>query len=100
MPKKFLRLVQVQQRVPFSRSNLYLLMEKGAFPKACNLGARAVAWLESDIDEWIESRIATGRSVASVTSRSGAAGRNRAEVRKPALNGNGGAGIRVPEEGL
>ena len=32
------------------------------------LGARAVAWLESDVDEWIESRIAESRDVAPMVS--------------------------------
>jgi prophage regulatory protein len=64
MSEKFIRLTEVQRRVPYSRSNLYLLMEKGAFPKAFCLGPRAVAWLESDIDNWIESRILKGRAGA------------------------------------
>lgn len=27
------------------------------FPNKISLGARAVGWLQSDIDEWIEGRI-------------------------------------------
>ncbi|HTY84625.1 MAG TPA: AlpA family transcriptional regulator [Silvibacterium sp.] len=54
---KFLRLVEVQRRVPFSRSTIYLKISRGEFPQPINLGARAVAWLESDIDEWIAARI-------------------------------------------
>lgn len=54
---KLLRLADVQERVPYSRSTLYQLIAEGKFPKAISLGARAVAWLESDIDEWITKRI-------------------------------------------
>ncbi|MHB8388779.1 MAG: helix-turn-helix transcriptional regulator [Acidobacteriaceae bacterium] len=57
MPEKFLRIQEVQKRVPFSRSSIYSKIRLGVFPKPINLGARAVAWLESDIDGWIEARI-------------------------------------------
>jgi prophage regulatory protein len=62
-PEKFLRMSAVQSRVPYSRSTIYLLISRGEFPHPHNLGARAVAWLESDIDEWIASRIDKNRSV-------------------------------------
>jgi prophage regulatory protein len=62
LSEKFLRLGEVQKRVPYSRSTIYQLASQGKFPKPLNLGARAVAWLESDIDEWIASRIEKSRS--------------------------------------
>lgn len=62
MSEKLLRLAEVQQRVPYSRSTIYQLIAQDKFPKAISLGARAVAWLESDIDEWITSRIERGRA--------------------------------------
>ena len=62
---KFLRLVEVRNRVPYSRSTIYQLVAQGKFPKPINLGARTVAWLESDIDEWIAARV--GKSRAGVT---------------------------------
>lgn len=57
MSERFLRLKEVRARVPLSRSSLYSRIKSGDFPKPINLGARAVAWLESDIDEWINGRI-------------------------------------------
>jgi prophage regulatory protein len=59
---KFLRMSEVQNRVPYSRSTIYLLISRGEFPKPHNLGARAVAWLENDIDEWIFSTIGKSRA--------------------------------------
>jgi prophage regulatory protein len=53
----FLRLADVQRRVPFSGSTIYLMTSRGEFPKQISLGARAVGWLKSEIDLWIESRI-------------------------------------------
>jgi prophage regulatory protein len=68
MSEKFLRLTEVQRRVPYSRSTIYLLVSQGKFPKPLSLGARAVAWLESDIDGWITARIDEGgKSRAAVT---------------------------------
>jgi len=61
MSERFLRLAEVQRRVPYSRSSIYLKIARGEFPPPINLGARAVAWLESDIDEWIASRVAKVR---------------------------------------
>lgn len=60
MPEKaqrFLRLAEVRARIPYSRSTIYQLITDGKFPKPISLGARAVAWLESDIDAWITARI-------------------------------------------
>jgi prophage regulatory protein len=54
---RFLRLADVRSRVGLSRSQIYRLVSTGDFPKAFSLGARAVAWLESDINAWIESRV-------------------------------------------
>jgi prophage regulatory protein len=66
MSERFLRLAKVQRRIPYSRSSIYLKVSRGEFPPPIDLGARAVAWLESDVDEWIESRIAKSRDVAPV----------------------------------
>ncbi len=60
-PEKFLRMPVVQGRVPYSRSTIYLLISRGEFPRPHSLGARAVAWLESEIDDWIASRVDRGR---------------------------------------
>ena len=57
MPERFLRLREVQLRVPSSRSSIYLMISRGEFPRQISLGGRAVAWIESEIQEWIASRI-------------------------------------------
>ncbi len=64
----FLRFPQVRARVNLSRSSVYLKMENGEFPQPISLGVRAVAWLESDIDAWILSRIAQSREVKATVS--------------------------------
>jgi prophage regulatory protein len=56
-PVRFLRLSEVRTRVPYSRATIYRLIAAGQFPRPYSLGARAVAWLESDIGEWIRVRV-------------------------------------------
>ncbi len=53
---------QVQQRTGLSRSTIYLRIAQGTFPRAISLGARAVGWLESEIDEWVDTRVGLSRS--------------------------------------
>ncbi len=60
---RFLRLSEVRLRVGLSRSQIYRQIATGDFPKAYSLGARAVGWLDSEIDGWIEARVKTGQAV-------------------------------------
>jgi prophage regulatory protein len=56
-PVRFLRLPEVRRRVPYSRATIYRLITAGKFPRPYSLGARAVAWLESEVNAWIEARL-------------------------------------------
>jgi prophage regulatory protein len=60
--RTILRRPSVQSRTGLSRSSIYLNISKGTFPKPIHLGARAVGWLESDIDNWIDARIQASAS--------------------------------------
>ena len=63
MAKRLLKLRDVTERCALSRSALYQKVSEGEFPAPIKLGRRAVAWLDSDIDEWIGERIAASRGV-------------------------------------
>jgi prophage regulatory protein len=56
--KTLLRRPDVERRTGLSRSTIYARMAAGKFPQAVSLG-RAVAWVEAEIDAWIEERIQT-----------------------------------------
>ena len=56
MPKRLLRVAEVMDRCGFKRTTLHRLVKRDDFPKPVMLTNRAVAWLESDVEEWIESR--------------------------------------------
>jgi prophage regulatory protein len=60
-PVCFLRLPQVKQRTGYSRSSIYAKIALNEFPTPINLGTRAVAWIESEIEEWISNRIKASR---------------------------------------
>ena len=47
---------KVQSKTTLSRSSIYDLIAKGEFPKPVKISGRRVAWLESSVDAWIESR--------------------------------------------
>ncbi|EOS8554174.1 AlpA family transcriptional regulator [Vibrio vulnificus] len=55
---RFLRLNDVIAATGLSRSTIYKFMDEEVFPKTIPLGGRAVAWLESEIEEWMEQRLA------------------------------------------
>jgi len=55
-PTTLLRRPEVERRVALSRSGIYARMAKGSFPLPVRIGDRAVAWRESDIATWIDSR--------------------------------------------
>ena len=47
---RFLRLPQVLERIPVSKSTWWGGVKTGRFPKPVKLSARTTAWRESDID--------------------------------------------------
>ncbi|MCG6227354.1 AlpA family transcriptional regulator [Vibrio furnissii] len=55
---RFLRLKEVMSLTGLGRSTIYKLMaDETEFPNSVPLGGRAVAWVESEIEEWMESRL-------------------------------------------
>lgn len=54
--------------IGYSRPHLWRLVKAGTFPAPIKLGANRNAWIEAEIDDWIEGRIAMrnelGREVA------------------------------------
>jgi len=53
---RLLRFPDVKAMCGLSRSWIYEAMEKGEFPRCIRLSIRAVAWKESEIQAWLESR--------------------------------------------
>ena len=64
LPTALIRRPAVERLTGMSRSRIYDLMDKGEFPRPVRLGSMSVAWLETEIREWIFSRIADSRKTA------------------------------------
>ena len=65
--KRFIRLSEVLSRTGYGRTSIYRKMEEGSFPRSVKLGgpledpnafdSRAIAWIEDEVEQWIDSRI-------------------------------------------
>lgn len=55
--ERFLRLSEVRNRIPFSRSTIYRLISQSKFPRPYSLGEHARGWRESEISAWMQSKI-------------------------------------------
>jgi prophage regulatory protein len=55
---RLLKRPEVEARTGKSRSSIYLGVHAGTFPKPVRLGPNSVAWVEAEIDAYIEKRIA------------------------------------------
>ncbi len=63
-PARLLRLPELKTRCGLGRSTIYQRIKEGSFPPAISLGARTVAWLETDIDRWIADQIQSSQALA------------------------------------
>ena len=69
MVTSILRLPAVKARTGLSRSTIYLRISEGRFPKAISLGGRAVGWIETEIDDWLNQQIDNSRKAAVLEGR-------------------------------
>jgi len=60
----FLRLPEVKAVTGLSKSSLYALIKEKRFPASVRLGARAVAWVRSEVRQWAVERVHESRSAA------------------------------------
>ena len=56
--QRLIRRKEVQTKTGLGASSIYAMMKNGEFPKCLNLSERRVAWIESEVDQWIANRIA------------------------------------------
>ena len=64
MTQSLIRLHDVQRRTGYSKAWIYHLMSQGKFPIR-KIGTRAIAFVESEIDDWVNQRIAESRKEVS-----------------------------------
>lgn len=62
---RLIRRCEVERKTGLSRSNIYHRnLHDPAWPKPISIGPNTVAWIESEVDGWIRSRIAESREQA------------------------------------
>ena len=55
---RILRRKQVEEITGLSRSSIYARAKNGTFPAPISLGGDCVGWIESEITDWLNERIA------------------------------------------
>ena len=66
-PYRILRLAQVRALTGLCRSSIYQLQAQKLFPSRIKIGARAVGWVEEDVQQWVAERVARSRAEQGTT---------------------------------
>lgn len=61
--RKFIKLREVEALTTLSTSELYRRIAAGTFPRQVLLGPKSSVWIEAEVLEWCEQRIAESRQV-------------------------------------
>jgi prophage regulatory protein len=69
---RLLRVRQVMEVTGLSRMTIYRLEQAGNFPRRKRLSANTVAWSETDISQWVDSRPLVPLNAAAALKYSGA----------------------------
>ncbi|MGJ0579742.1 helix-turn-helix transcriptional regulator [Xenorhabdus bovienii] len=59
--ENLIRLPEVQRRTGYGKAWIYKLIADNKFPKQVKIGTRSIAFIESEIDGWIDQRISESR---------------------------------------
>ncbi|AJJ18629.1 helix-turn-helix transcriptional regulator [Yersinia intermedia] len=62
--QRLIRLPEVIRRTGFGKTWIYTLIKAGRFPSQVKTGVRAVAFIESEVDVWIDNAIARSRDLS------------------------------------
>lgn len=62
--ENLIRLPEVIKRTGISKTTIYELINEKRFPSQVKIGTRAIAFIESEIDEWIYKLINSSRNKA------------------------------------
>ena len=60
--QRLIRRKEVQTKTGLCTSSIYALMKNGDFPQSLQISIRRVAWIESEVDQWISDRIASHKA--------------------------------------
>jgi prophage regulatory protein len=72
-PRRLIRRDELKRRVPYSLTHVWRLERRGQFPKRIVIGENRVAWVEAEVEAWLEARIRVGRDRKLASPRKAAA---------------------------
>jgi len=58
---RFIRLPTVARKTGYSGPSIYRHIKESNFPKPVKIGPRASAWIEEEVDAWMQKRIEASR---------------------------------------
>lgn len=62
MAQQILKLTEIKKDTGLSGSSIYRMAKAGTFPKPIKLGERSSGWIASEVEQWLEDRIAASRT--------------------------------------
>jgi prophage regulatory protein len=66
---RILRLAQVIERTGLKKTKIYELQSEGQFPMRVKITARAVGWIEHEVQAWLSGRVAKNNPLRTHGSR-------------------------------
>lgn len=66
MSEQILKLPEVTKVTGLARSTIYKLISENSFPKQIKLTSFSSGWIQSEVDQWINERIALSRNIGGV----------------------------------
>lgn len=62
--RRFIKRPQVEAMTSLSTSEIYRRIDAGSFPAQIRLGAKAVAWLAHEVEEWMDKTVENSRATS------------------------------------
>jgi len=66
MSEQILKLPEVTKLTGLARSTIYKLISEERFPKQIKLTSFSSGWIKSEVEHWIDERIALSRELGAV----------------------------------
>jgi len=66
MSEQIIKLPEVVKATGLARSTIYKLISEQRFPKQIKLTTFSSGWIKSEVDQWIEERIALSRNLETI----------------------------------
>lgn len=57
-----IRIGEVCRRTGLSKSQIHRLISNATFPSSVKLGLRAAAWVERDVEKWLQDQISASHT--------------------------------------